>query len=150
MTSTTARLLSAGAAAALAITGIAVGSPASAAAPSVQTFKNVATGFCLDSNAAKQAYTHGCNGGNYQKWDVQSSGGVVLKNVATGFCLDSNAAKQAYTHACNGGSYQKWTVLRRGGDVGFKNVATGFCLDSNAAKQLYTHACNGGNYQWWN
>ncbi len=32
------------------------------------TLKNLATGFCLDSNANKQVYTLGCNGGSYQRW----------------------------------------------------------------------------------
>lgn len=31
--------------------------------------KNVATGFCLDSNANRQVYTLGCNGGSYQQWN---------------------------------------------------------------------------------
>jgi len=40
----------------------------SVAANNVETYKNLATGFCLDSNAARQVYTHGCNKGSYQKW----------------------------------------------------------------------------------
>jgi hypothetical protein len=134
-------------AAALAVLLLALSVPASAAAdtraaPAV--LKNVATGFCLDSNANKQVYTHDCNGGSYQKWTLGS--GTTLKNLATGFCLDSNANKQVYTHDCNGGSYQKWTL---GSGTTLKNLATGFCLDSNANKQVYTHDCNGGSYQKW-
>jgi serine/threonine-protein kinase len=109
--------------------------------------KDVATGFCLDSNANKQAYTHDCNGGSYQKWTV--SNGTTLKDLATGFCLDSNANKQVYTHDCNGGSYQKWTLGKSARGTTLKNLATGFCLDSNANRQLYTHDCNGGSYQQW-
>ena len=36
--------------------------------PRPPTVKNVATGFCLDSNANRQVYTLGCNGGSYQEW----------------------------------------------------------------------------------
>ena len=80
-----------------------------AVAVNPETYQNVATGFCLDSNAARQVYTLGCNGGSYQKWTVGTSGSaLVFRNVATGFCLDSNAARQVYTLGCNGGSYQKW------------------------------------------
>lgn len=78
-------------------------------AASADTYQDVATGFCLDSNANRQVYTLGCNGGSYQKWSVSNVGSVrVLKNVATGFCLDSNANGQVYALGCNGGSYQKW------------------------------------------
>jgi hypothetical protein len=143
--------LSAIAGAAVAVALLAFSVPASAVtearAPEA-VLKNVATGFCLDSNANKQAYTHDCNGGSYQKWTVSS--GTTLKDLATGFCLDSNANKQAYTHDCNGGSYQKWTLSRGTHGTTLKNLATGFCLDSNANKQLYTHDCNGGSYQQWN
>jgi hypothetical protein len=40
-------------------------SPAQA---SVRKYKNLATGFCLDSNTARRLYTHACNGGSFQKW----------------------------------------------------------------------------------
>jgi hypothetical protein len=125
--------------------------PASAAAETrapEAVLTNVATGFCLDSNADKHVYTHDCNGGSYQKWTLSS--GTTLKNLATGFCLDSNADKNVYTHDCNGGSYQKWTLSRGRSGTTLKNLATGFCLDSNADKHVYTHDCNGGSYQQWN
>jgi hypothetical protein len=51
------------------LVALCVPSPAAAqtwAAP--PTVKNVATGFCLDSNAGRQVYTLGCNGGSYQQW----------------------------------------------------------------------------------
>lgn len=122
----------------------------SVAASNPETYKNLATGFCLDSNAARQVYTLGCNGGSYQKWTVKVVGSNrILKNLATGYCLDSNAARQVYTHGCNNGSYQKWTIIRTGSNITFKNLATGYCLDSNAARQVYTLGCNGGSYQKW-
>ena len=104
--------LSAIAGTAVAVALLALTVPASAAAEArapEAVLKNVATGFCLDSNANKQAYTHDCNGGSYQKWALSS--GTTLKNLATGFCLDSNANKQLYTHDCNGGSYQQWNGI---------------------------------------
>ena len=134
---------------------LALSVPASAAAktqPAQAVLKNVSTGFCLDSNANQNVYTHDCNGGSYQKWTLSrdaSTNTTILKDLATGFCLDSNANKQAYTHPCNGGSYQKWTLSRDNRGATLKNLATGFCLDSNANKQVYTHQCNGGSYQRW-
>ena len=74
-----------------------------------QIFKNLATGFCLDSNSNGQVYTMQCNGGSYQKWiNIGTPDTVIYKNLATGFCLDSNSNGQVYTMQCNGGSYQKW------------------------------------------
>ena len=114
---------------------------------------NLATSFCLDSNASGQGYTHGCNDGSYQKWTVVEGGPlrtVRLVNLATGFCLDSNAERKVYTMPCNGGNYQQWRRQDNGdGTVTFINLATSFCLDSDAAQSLYTHSCNGGSYQKW-
>ena len=119
-------------------------SPAQAAGP--YTWRNVSTGFCLDSNTSGSAYTLGCNGGSFQKWTwTGGSSSVEHKNLATGKCLDSNTSGSVYTLACNGGNFQRW---RRSGQK-WINVATGRCLDSNTAGRVYTLACNGGNFQNW-
>jgi Ricin-type beta-trefoil lectin domain len=116
----------------------------------VRKYKNLATGFCLDSNLAGKAYTHNCNAGAFQRWNVTGGKTVRLKNVRTGRCLDSNTRQQAYTLPCNGGNFQRWRVFyNANGTRTFKNVSTGFCLDSNTRQRLYTHRCNGGSFQKW-
>jgi hypothetical protein len=130
------------------LAAIGVGVPSTAQA-ATKTYKNLATGFCLDSNTRGKAYTHDCNGGSFQKWNVSGASVVTLKNLATGFCLDSNTRRLVYTKGCNGGSFQKWRVAYQGGNRVFKNLATGYCLDSNTRKLLYAHACNGGSFQKW-
>ncbi len=34
----------------------------------LETYQNVATGKCLESNTANNAYTLDCNDGNFQNW----------------------------------------------------------------------------------
>src|SRR4051794_38673210 len=133
------------------LAALAIGHAMPARASAAETYQNKATGFCLDSNAARYVYTLSCNGGSYQRWNVSRDWrGVSLTNAATGLCLDSNAARNVYTLSCNGGSYQRWETIRPGdGTIKFRNVATGFCLDSNAARNVYTHSCNDGSYQRW-
>ena len=109
--------------------------------------RNVATGFCLDSDTNGSVYTLDCNRGNFQNWNrtPPAAKEQQLRSVATGFCLDSNTDGEVYTLACNGGNFQRW---RR--DKGrFINVATGLCLDSDTSGRVYTLACNGGAFQRW-
>jgi ricin-type beta-trefoil lectin protein len=116
----------------------------------VRVYNNLATSFCLDSNAAGRAYTHRCNGGRFQKWNVTGGARVQLNNVSTNRCLDSNAKARVYTLRCNGGRFQHWQVIyNKNGTRTFRNVATRLCLDSNTKQRLYTHRCNGGSFQKW-
>jgi serine/threonine-protein kinase len=122
-------------------------------AATVETYKNLATGYCLDSNTARNVYTNPCGRDNsFQKWTVIRVGSNrMLKNLATGYCLDSNTARNVYTNRCgNDNSFQKWTVIRVGSNLQFKNLATGYCLDSNTARNVYTNPCGRDNsFQKW-
>lgn len=124
--------------------------PASSANAAVvtQDYQNLATGFCLDSNANFNAYTRGCNGGSYQRWTANTTSGATttIKNLATSFCLDANSAGSVYTRGCNGGNNQKWV---RTSTQQWRNVATNQCLDSNGEPNLYTRGCNTGSFQRW-
>jgi hypothetical protein len=72
------------------------------------TFKDYATGRCLDSNGSGSVYTNLCQlpGNPYQTW--YAGGGGPLLDGGTSRCLDSNYAGHVYTLPCNGGNYQKW------------------------------------------
>ncbi|TDT97433.1 hypothetical protein EDD99_5566 [Streptomyces sp. 846.5] len=85
---------------------------------------NTGTG-CLDSNAKwgsyGAAYTHTCNGGNYQHWyETHTSSGWALSDLATGLYLDGGNGPGAngqfssinvFTNSNYGDSdhYQRWS-----------------------------------------
>ncbi|WP_117209893.1 RICIN domain-containing protein [Allorhizocola rhizosphaerae] len=113
-------------------------------------FRNIETGLCLDSNGT-QIYTHVCNGGDWQRWDITYRGTYIeVRNRRTALCLDSNGV-QIYPHVCNGGDWQRWDDqpnLPPTPNVHVHRVS-GLCLDSNYAGQVYPHICNGGLFQRW-
>lgn len=118
--------------------------------PPDSTFKNVATGLCLDSDVEGKVYTLVCNSTGYQNWEATSvRDGYTVKNKVTGYCLDSDADRDVYAWSCNGSDYQKWAVSKSGGSYRLKDVATGFCLDSNTDGEVYTRACSSGSVQQW-
>lgn len=124
-------------------------------ATNTTALKDVSTLRCLDSNTSGNAYTLGCNGGNFQYWITQSLDfGTELRDRATSRCLDSDTSGKLYTMPCNGGSFQQWILTSHtisGGGTAWelKNAATRRCLDSDTAGHAYTSGCNGGNFQHW-
>jgi hypothetical protein len=68
------------------------------------TLKDVATGYCLDSNGTS-LYTHVC-GSTYQVWTGSNVMGTLEQSV-TSVCLDGSGTS-VYVLACNQGAYQIW------------------------------------------
>jgi hypothetical protein len=111
---------------------------------------------CLDSNAAGDVYTLGCNTGTNQDWDLQFISGTsyYLKNRATGRCLDANAANSVYTLSCNGGTNQRWRRVYPGSSTAYGqwiNVATGKCLTSSVyvSGNVFTSVCSTEQTDLW-
>jgi hypothetical protein len=126
--------------------------PASADTP--RLFRNVSTGFCLESDTGHVIITHTCDGAPQQSWHVHFDhtdyGGNIM-NYWNGVCLDSNGSGRVYGNPCTGhNSYQEWVFQSNGHAWQIKNVATGLCLDSNTARQVYTRRCEPqNNFQRW-
>ncbi|MFI0975493.1 RICIN domain-containing protein [Streptomyces sp. NPDC021093] len=121
---------------------------------SVQTFKNRATGACLDdSQHGLRPMPCGPPDNPHQRWTVYDKGGNVrvLKNVATGACLDDSNEQGLRAFACGNGTekYQRWQRRAWPGGIELLNQATGRCLD-DSHEGLRTVDCNGGQpYQLW-
>ncbi|MER5647607.1 RICIN domain-containing protein [Streptosporangium sp. NPDC002524] len=88
--------------------------------PHSEIVQSTPTWTCIDSNHARDAYGHRCNGGDYQRWRVTAVGTGELgftvyeiRNKATGLCLDGNRNDEVYTHPCNRGAYQQWAYQPR-------------------------------------
>ena len=137
----------------VAAAGLATAVPAQAAAPdhgnaavpaSVQTFKNLGTGDCLQNTAGAGGLVnaYACDGSSDQQWSVSSIGSYrVLRNVATGLCLDYSKTYDVRAIGCNNGNWQQWLPSRQSdGTIGLVNKATGGCLGDG--KQVFVHPCD--------
>ncbi|GAA0448157.1 hypothetical protein Ade02nite_60800 [Paractinoplanes deccanensis] len=130
---------------ALIVAGVAA--PAHAA-DQVNSWRNLATGMCLDSNGLGQVYTMSCNNGLYQNWQDKpmSTNFRNHKNAATGNCLMAGVLSYVNAMPCdNFTTLQMWTF----GSGYLTNVNNGYCLDSNFQGHVYAGRCNGGLYQQW-
>jgi hypothetical protein len=117
-----------------------------------------ATGVCVDSNYAGNAYAIGCNGGNYQIWYPAGTGSVgcgfyscgpivVLRNHETDRLLDSNSGGSVYTTQYWPGRNQlRWLMTGNDRVTQFQNFETGLCLQTNGHGDLFTTAC-GSHFQ---
>ncbi|MPY52327.1 RICIN domain-containing protein [Streptomyces acidicola] len=131
--------------------GIA-GASTAQAADVVNTFKNQATGNCLEGIEDGRARSYPCVGTSTQQWNVHQWADSTreLKNLKTGLCLDDSNAFGLRTFPCNATPFQSWYVKRwNDGTIEFKNQATGRCLDDSAAYGLRTFPCNATPYQSW-
>ncbi|WP_431907026.1 RICIN domain-containing protein [Nonomuraea jabiensis] len=114
----------------------------------INTFRNRATGRCLDDSGAGLR-SFACNGLNFQQWKVtvDGFGHRTLQNVNTGRCLDdSGAGLRAFP--CNGLTFQKWNVTKYGNGIVLANHETKRCVDDSGAG-LRSFACNGLDFQRW-
>lgn len=83
------------------------GTAAQAADP-IYTYRNQATGRCID-DTSNGFRTWTCNGTNPQRWIVHQwgNGTYRFQNVHTGRCIDDSSAGFR-TWSCNSGQNQSW------------------------------------------
>jgi hypothetical protein len=119
---------------------------ASSQADPVQTFRNLATGGCLDHNNIDGVRAYPCNGGAWQQWSVHVWGDSTrqLRNVATGKCLDYSelGGDTIVGSPCNTSTSESWYVLYQGvGGIAFKNQFSGRCLSANSG-YMHLSSCD--------
>jgi Ricin-type beta-trefoil lectin domain len=103
-------------AAALAVTPIALASPAQAEAPvaadasaaPVFTFRHMQSGKCLDGSVSQGVRLHDCNGSKFQQWRIRSDSRAI-RQVQGGWCLDGSIGYGVRLNTCNEGPYQRWS-----------------------------------------
>lgn len=120
----------------------------------INTFKNLNTGRCLDSIAIDWHQTYTCLYDAPQQWRVHvwADGTRRLESVSRpNYCLDDSAGGGLRVYSpCNDLTYQSWWIDRNSdGSITFRNQATGNCLDDSDAFGLRTFTCYWNSFQSW-
>ncbi|MEU9190830.1 RICIN domain-containing protein [Streptomyces sp. NPDC048484] len=137
------------------VTGIGVSTATAApAVDPIQTFRNVATGKCLDDSFGAGVRTHPCNYGPAQQWSVHAwnDGTRRLQNAATGRCLSLVGLASVGIATCNSSEEQSWFPFHdEYGRVAFENQASvrASCLDDSFEFGLRVIGCNYQGWQMW-
>jgi hypothetical protein len=113
-----------------------------------QTFANVSTGNCLDSDTTGAVSTTTCSGSTTQNWTITDNGDGTwsLKDASTGLCLDSTSTALS-TDACGGGASQRWTHNRGTSGWILSDPAIGMTLDSQSNGTPYPNTANNATSQ---
>lgn len=131
-----------------------------AAAP-VQTFKNEASGGCMqdpDQTLDGSMWTTACEGRAETKWRVLRSGKYVkLRNVETGRCIfdSSHSAGLRVEDSCSdySGSSARFLVKRwNDGTIRFQSKESGQCIDiadGSVNADMGTRKCDRSESQSW-
>lgn len=120
------------------------GVDAASGVQAVQSYRNQATGECLNSSPNGFMWTYPCDGSSRRQWNVisHSDGTRGFKNIGNGYCLDDSAEYNIRAITCTGVIYQRWSITRWGdGTIRFQNRRTLECLDDTSGS-LNTTACN--------
>jgi hypothetical protein len=160
VTKLAAALLTSGLAIGAYTAGIAPASAASAAwagdgdvtTASTQTFKNEATGECLDDYEG-DLWTYDCDGSAEQEWEVHrwNDGTVRLKNLATGACLSDSDGTLGTSSTCTDSEYQSFVVKHwNDGTIRFQNEGSGQCVEAGSGHEVWSsRSCDSSESQSW-
>lgn len=115
-----------------------------------ETFANVSTGNCLDSDSTGAVSTTTCSGSATQNWTITDNGDGTwsLTDASTGLCLDSTSTTLS-TDACGGGTSQRWTHSWGASGWILTDQATGMVLDSESDGTPYPNTGNTTTSQQW-
>ncbi|WP_157167927.1 RICIN domain-containing protein [Streptomyces typhae] len=151
--------------AALATTAVLAG-PAHAGVSGQYSFRNAATGKCLDVQGGSSAdqtvlQQFSCNGKSHQRFSLAfqvDDPTSLLRALHSNKCIQafsSTPGTAVYQRPCDNVSAQRWEFVELGGNsVTIKNVATGLCLDDGAApsgsrREVRQSVCTGASTQIW-
>ncbi|MER5888765.1 RICIN domain-containing protein [Streptomyces sp. NPDC001941] len=157
----------AGVAASAALTATAVlAGPAHAGVSGQYTFRNAATGKCLDiqagstaDNAVLQQFS--CNGKSHQRFSLAfqvDDPTSLMRATHSNKCLQvfsSTPGSTIVQRPCDNVSQQRWEFVELGGNsVLVKNTASGLCLDDGGApsgsrREVRQTVCTGAATQVW-